>query len=760
MENTNSAINIANYLKDQGYTNKSNNLFYHSLQYRLKKEDTDGSTSEVIFLGDYGNDINNVSKSNTIEIVNKSNIKTDKSVSEFLQSYNSQGYTSSTTTYGNRYPRYDGECTIKKQYKNGTVEEIYFKYKDGKIVTDIESTKTRKVSTDTFYNEITNASGEGGNNNEIDTGNNDALSMKNANPLTSSSSISISSGSKVALNPETILNKIKIVRTTNGCENTEELIKEISNNLELRNKSYKPKEMFASVESYSYFSPNNQLDNILDRIENVVLQIIEANNGELDYENADDTDLNGHLNDVGNHPFLASLLGSLNSTSHEKGVYSCDFTTTTIGADDISKNENNINRSDNTVSNVNVDDISKNENNINRGDNTVSNINVDDISKNENNINRSNNTVSNINVDDISKNENNVDGTKNSYDDVINDGSLNFLNASVDSSANGYFNSNITSKENENNDVEGNKFYYQDLKIYDANGNETGVLEEGKYDIYEIEYDEDGNIVRIRISPDGEPEKWIKIDDSLLENTTVIKFEQIGVYHYDDIDQVMIYDANGNVIGTLKKGDYSVYEVKYDENGNIVAVRISEEDESEKWIYIYQDGEYIGKYYELTKQGIFIYEDMKVIISDKYGNKIGVLEKGSYKIYELKYDEDGNVIAIRISKDSEDEKWIFLKDNDLDVSFVSPDIKVVKEVELDKNGSKINFFNGKTIVGIIGVLVIAVGTVLYKKYKKNNHEEVVEPGEYSIYDTYLEDDEINRVKISKPGDEEAWVELR
>ena len=716
MENTNSAINIANYLKDQGYTNKSNNLFYHSLQYRLKKEDTDGSTSEVIFLGDYGNDINNVSKSNTIEIVNKSNIKTDKSVSEFLQSYNSQGYTSSTTTYGNRYPRYDGECTIKKQYKNGTVEEIYFKYKDGKIVTDIESTKTRKVSTDTFYNEITNASGEGGNNNEIDTGNNDALSMKNANPLTSSSSISISSGSKVALNPETILNKIKIVRTTNGCENTEELIKEISNNLELRNKSYKPKEMFASVESYSYFSPNNQLDNILDRIENVVLQIIEANNGELDYENADDTDLNGHLNDVGNHPFLASLLGSLNSTSHEKGVYSCDFTTTTIGADDISKNENNINRS--------------------------------------------NNTVSNINVDDISKNENNVDGTNNSYDDVINDGSLNFLNASVDSSANGYFNSNITSKENENNDVEGNKFYYQDLKIYDANGNETGVLEEGKYDIYEIEYDEDGNIVRIRISPDGEPEKWIKIDDSLLENTTVIKFEQIGVYHYDDIDQVMIYDANGNVIGTLKKGDYSVYEVKYDENGNIVAVRISEEDESEKWIYIYQDGEYIGKYYELTKQGIFIYEDMKVIISDKYGNKIGVLEKGSYKIYELKYDEDGNVIAIRISKDSEDEKWIFLKDNDLDVSFVSPDIKVVKEVELDKNGSKINFFNGKTIAGIIGVLVIAVGTVLYKKYKKNNHEEVVEPGEYSIYDTYLEDDEINRVKISKPGDEEAWVELR
>ena len=718
MENTNNALNIVNYLKDQGYTNKSNNLFYNTLQYRLKKEDTDGSTSEVIFLGDYGNDINNVSKSNTIEIVNKSNIEpSDKYVQNFINSYSaSDGYTSSTTDFGGRYPKYDGECTIKKQYEDGTVEEIYFKYKDGKIVTDIESTKTRKVSTDTFYNEITNASGEGENNYEIDTGNNDALSMKNANPLTSSSSMSMSSGSKVALNPETILNKIKNVRTTNGCENTEELIKKISNNLELRNNSYKPKEMFASVESYSYFSPNNQLDNILDRIENVVLQIIEANNGELDYENAGDTDLDNHSSDVRNQIFSASLLGTLNSTNYEGNVDSGDFTATTIGTDNVLNNENDINGS--------------------------------------------NNTVSNIDVDDISKNENNVEGANNSYDDVMNDGSLDFSNASVDSSANGYFNPNITSKENENNDVEGSKFYYQDLKIYDANGNEIGVLEEGKYDIYEIEYDEDGNIVRIRISPDGEPEKWIKIDDSLLENTTVIKFEQIGVYHYDDIDQVMIYDANGNVIGTLKKGDYSVYEVKYDENGNIVAVRISAEGESEKWIYIYQDGEYIGKYYELTKQGIFIYEDMEVIISDKYGNKIGVLEKGSYKIYELKYDEEGNVIAIRISKDSEDEKWIFLKDNDLDVSFVSPDIKVVKEVELDKNGSKINFFNGKTIAGIIGVLVIAAGAILYKKYKKSNREEAIEPGEYSIYDTYLEDDEINRVKVSKPGEEEAWVELR
>lgn len=740
MGNTNNALDIVNYLKDQGYTNKSNSLFYNSLQYRLKKEDTDGSTSEVIFLGDYGNDINNVSKSNTIEIVNKSNIEpSDKYVQNFINSYSaSDGYTNSTTDFGGRYPKYDGECTIKKQYEDGTVEEIYFKYKDGKIVTDIESTKTRKVSTDTFYNEIANASGEDGNNNETDTGNNDALSMKNANPLISSSSTSVSSGSKVALNPETILNKIKIVRTTYGCGNTEELIKEISNNLELRNKSYKPKEMFASVESYSYFSPNSQLDNILDRIENVVLQIIEANNGELDYEKAGDTDFNSHSNDVGNQLFLASLLGPLNSTNYEGNVDSGDFTATTIGTDDILNNENDINGSNNTVSNINVDDISNNENDINGSDNNVSN----------------------IDVDDISNNENNVDGANNSYDDVTNDGSLDFSNASVDSSVNGYFIPNITSNENESNDVEGNKFYYQDLKIYDANGNETGVLEEGKYDIYEIEYDENGNIVRIRISPEGEDEKWIKIDDSLLENTTVIKFEQVGVYHYDDIDQVMIYDANGNIIGTLKKGDYSVYEVKYDENGNIVAVRISAEGKSEKWIYIYQDGEYIGKYYELTKQGIFIYEDMEVIISDKYGNKIGVLEKGSYKIYELKYDEDGNVIAIRISKDSEDEKWIFLKDNDLDVSFVSPDIKVVKEVELDKNGSKINFFNGKTIAGIIGVLVIAVGTILYKKYKKNNHEEVVEPGEYSIYDTYLEDDEINGVKVSKPGEEEAWVELR
>ena len=706
MENTDNAINVANYFIEQGYTNRGNSILYYSSQYRLEKEEADGSTTEVIFLGNYGNNINKVSKSDTIEIVNKSNIETDMSVFEFLNSYESAGYTTTTTTFGNRYSKYDGECTLKKQYDDGTIEEIYFKYKDGKIVSDIECTKTRKVAVDTYYNEIKseltcgepideNTGDEYNNeynnedNNEDNTKN--VLGLKNAASLTSSTSTSTVSGSKVSLNIETILNKIKIVRNTYGYGNTEELIKVIKNNLELKNKSYKPKEMFASVKTYNYFS--NQLDNYLDRIEKVVLQIIAADNGELDYKNNVDTGFNNKLNDVGKQTLSASLLGTLDSDNLETGVDDDNFTATTVTVDDVLDNENAINGSDNIISDI----------------------------------------------EDVE------------YPD--------FPNSSVISSTTGYFTSNTTSNKGKDNDVEENNFYYQDLKIYDSDGNEIGVIQEGKYDIYEIEYDADGNIVRIRISPNGEKEKWIKVDDLLLENSTVIKFEQIGVYHYDDLAQVMIYDSNGNVIGVLKKGDYSVYDVKYDENGNVVAIRISDTGESEKWVYIYQDGEYIGKYYELTKQGIFIYEDMKVIVSDKYGNEIGVLEKGSYKIYEFKYDEDGNVIAIRISKDSEEEKWIFLKDNNLDIALVSPDIKIVKEVELDENGSKINFFNGKTIAGIIGVLVIAVGTVLYKKYKKNNHEEPVEPGEYNIYDTYLEDDEISEVKVSKPGDEDAWIEL-
>ncbi len=699
MENTDNATNVANYFIEQGYTNRGNSILYYSSQYRLKKEEADGSTSEVIFLGDYGNNIDKVSKSDTIEIVNKSNIEiSDKYVQNFVNSYSSNGYTCSTTTFGNRYSKYDGECTLKKQYDDGTIEEIYFKYKDGKIVSDIECTKTRKVAIDTYYNEIKNelTCGEPIDENTGDEYNNEnntenILGLKNVASLTSSSNTSTASGSKVSLNPETILNKIKIVRNTYGYGNTEELIKVIKNNLELKNKSYKPKEMFASVETYNYFS--NQLDNYLDRIEKVVLQIIAADNGKLDYKNTVDQGFNNKLNDVGKQTFSASLLGTL-SDNPETGVDDDNFTATTVTVDDILDNENDINGSDNTISDI--------------------------------------------------------EGVE--YPD--------FPNSSVISSTTGYFTSDTTSNKGKDNDVEENKFYYQDLKIYDSDGNEIGVVQEGKYDIYEIEYDNDGNIIRIRISPNGEKEKWIKVDDLLLENSTVIKFEQIGVYHYDDLAQVMIYDSNGNVIGVLKKGDYSVYDVKYDENGNVIAIRISDAGESEKWVYIYQDGEYIGKYYELTKQGIFIYEDMEVIISDKYGNEIGILEKGSYKIYEFKYDEDGNVIAIRISKDLEEEKWIFLKDNNLDIALVSPDIKIVKEVELDKNGSKINFFNGKTIAGILGVLVIAVGTVLYKKYKKNNHEEAVEPGEYNIYDTYLEDDEISGVKVSNPGEEEAWVELR
>lgn len=699
MENTNSAINVANYFIEQGYTNRGNSILYYSSQYRLEKEEIDGSTSEIIFLGNYGNNINKVSKSDTIEIVNKKNIELNNtSFQNFYQTLSSDSYTVQTTQYGNRYSNYDADAIFKKEYDDGTVETIYCKIKNHEIVGNIEITKTRKVAVDTYYNEIkseltwnepVDKDTYDENTNEYNTEN--ILRLKNVASLTSSTSTSTVSGSKVSLNIEKILNKIKIVRNTYGYGNTEELIKVIKNNLELKNKSYKPKEMFDSVETYNYFS--NQLDNYLDRIENVVLQIIAADNVKLDYKNNGDIDFNNKLNGIEKQTFSSSLLGTLDSDNPETGVDDDNFTATTVTVDDVLDNENAINGSDNIISDI----------------------------------------------EDVE------------YSD--------FPNSSVISSTTGYFTSNTTSNKGKDNDVEENKFYYQDLKIYDSDGNEIDVVQEGKYDIYEIEYDAEGNIIKIRISPNGEKEKWIKVDDLLLENSTVIKFEQIGVYHYDDLTQLMIYDSKGNVIGILKKGDYSVYDVKYDENGNVVAIRISDADESEKWVYIYQDGEYIGKYYELTKQGIFIYEDMEVIISDKYGNKIGILEKGSYKIYEFKYDEDGNVIAIRISKDSEDEKWIFLKDNNLDILLVLPDIKIVKEVELDKNGSKINFFNGKTIAGIIGVLVIAVGTVLYKKYKKNNHKEVVEPGEYNIYDTYLENDEISEVKVSKPGDEEAWIEL-
>ena len=754
MENTDNATNVANYFIEQGYTNRGNSILYYSSQYRLKKEEADGSTSEVIFLGDYGNNIDKVSKSDTIEIVNKSNIEiSDKYVQNFVNSYSSNGYTCSTTTFGNRYSKYDGECTLKKQYDDGTIEEIYFKYKDGKIVSDIECTKTRKVAIDTYYNEIKNelTCGEPIDENTGDEYNNEnntenILGLKNVASLTSSSNTSTASGSKVSLNPETILNKIKIVRNTYGYGNTEELIKVIKNNLELKNKSYKPKEMFASVETYNYFS--NQLDNYLDRIEKVVLQIIAADNGKLDYKNTVDQGFNNKLNDVGKQTFSASLLGTL-SDNPETGVDDDNFTATTVTVDDILDNENDINGSDNTISDIEGVEYPD-----------FPNSSVISSTTGYFTSNTTSNTATTVTVDDILDNENDINGSDNTISDIEGVEYPDFPNSSVISSTTGYFTSDTTSNKGKDNDVEENKFYYQDLKIYDSDGNEIGVVQEGKYDIYEIEYDNDGNIIRIRISPNGEKEKWIKVDDLLLENSTVIKFEQIGVYHYDDLAQVMIYDSNGNVIGVLKKGDYSVYDVKYDENGNVIAIRISDAGESEKWVYIYQDGEYIGKYYELTKQGIFIYEDMEVIISDKYGNEIGILEKGSYKIYEFKYDEDGNVIAIRISKDLEEEKWIFLKDNNLDIALVSPDIKIVKEVELDKNGSKINFFNGKTIAGILGVLVIAVGTVLYKKYKKNNHEEAVEPGEYNIYDTYLEDDEISGVKVSNPGEEEAWVELR
>ena len=68
-------------------------------------------------------------------------------------------------------------------------------------------------------------------------------------------------------------------------------------------------------------------------------------------------------------------------------------------------------------------------------------------------------------------------------------------------------------------------------------------------------------------------------------------------------DGVIITNANGEQVGTTGMGQYKVYEQMTDENGNVLAVRISADGEEEQWIRINQNGTQVGTFYETNQVG-------------------------------------------------------------------------------------------------------------------------------------------------------------
>ena len=238
-------------------------------------------------------------------------------------------------------------------------------------------------------------------------------------------------------------------------------------------------------------------------------------------------------------------------------------------------------------------------------------------------------------------------------------------------------------------------------------------------------------------------------------------------------DGVIITNANGEQVGTTGMGQYKVYEQMTDENGNVLAVRISADGEEEQWIRINQNGTQVGTFYETNQVGSFSCNSDNIIIYDKNNNPIGTLSQGYHKVYAITTDNNGNVTAIRISKDGEEEQWIQIYENGKYIDggtfeqygqqYTNPQVVEVGEGTTATVYGKRN----KILGGVLGVLVVGLGATIYVKKKKENEEggsyeeEALPEGDYDIYDYNTDDSgNITEAKISSDNSpEEQWVEF-
>ena len=305
--------------------------------------------------------------------------------------------------------------------------------------------------------------------------------------------------------------------------------------------------------------------------------------------------------------------------------------------------------------------------------------------------------------------------------------------------------------------------------VYDENGTQTGTVNAGDYTVYETKYDKDGNPIAVRISPDGEDEKWLYLTPGET-NGYYYEIGQKGNYFLKD-ESLSIFDENGNVIGTATPGNYTVYGTKMDAQGNITAIRISKPGEPEQWLYVNSNTN--GFYIALGQKGTYSLSGQTLNIFDNKGNIIGTLSDGNYTVYEVKYDANGNAIAIRISPNGKEEQWIFPTGED---GKIIGEFKSVEQMmKLDDGKAIITTVtkkknNSLKYLGILAGLTVALGTTLVVKKKINQKnentdeyendeyiEEPLEPGEYNVYE--FKKDENNNITDARISEDNAKEDL-
>lgn len=227
---------------------------------------------------------------------------------------------------------------------------------------------------------------------------------------------------------------------------------------------------------------------------------------------------------------------------------------------------------------------------------------------------------------------------------------------------------------------------------------QTISYEPGDYEIYNCVYDTNGNVTEVSIIVDNK-KLWLQLDSfGKVTGINTSEFNS-GVFIINNPNYNM-YDNQGNVLGKFNSGQYYIYEVKYDVNGNATEFRLSPNGEYEYWLHFdknNQDG-----IYSLFNQSVSndkknanlsLFEDSKslfgllgvlfvalgtaLIIKKKVNKKNynnieekeegyeeekweeETLPTGNYAVYDVRKNKDGLVTDVRITPiDSENEYWV------------------------------------------------------------------------------------------------------
>ncbi len=321
--------------------------------------------------------------------------------------------------------------------------------------------------------------------------------------------------------------------------------------------------------------------------------------------------------------------------------------------------------------------------------------------------------------------------------------------------------------------ADGKKIWYrlnnQDIvsAIDTINGNE----------IIDKIYDTTGKVIAVSVIADGK-----KIWYQIINNNVIIPIDSTnGTYYLNEVLEIIV---DGKKV-QISAGNYQIDQIMCYEDGKVKSIRLLHNN-YKIWIHFTPDGNISKVNYIKTQNGVFVINNPDYDIYDMYGNVIGKFTAGNYYIYDVLYDNQGKVVAFRLSPDGEYEKWLYLNDNTSDGSY--------SLFDNNQNNGKTSlslFEKNKGLFGLLGILFVALGvTVVLKKkeskkdqmnytnnyddyynssesnasnnYQYNNwQEEKLPTGNYGVYDVRRDDEgNIYEARINPVDeDDEYWVEV-